>query len=281
MEEVQLPPPVQMMQLLWGFQLSQALYVAAKLGVADELGEGPRPVDAIADAVGAQPELLARILRVLASVGVFSEVEHGVFARTPLGATLAADEPGSMRNLALTWMETHYVPFSRLVDTVKAGTPAAELHYGEPMFDWLAKDPYHVEVFSAAMADVGAGIRAAALTTLDVSDLGTLVDVGGADGTMRSMVLANAPGTRGVLFDLPHVVPSASAVLERENLADRVEVIGGDFFAALPSGDGYLISQVLHDWNDDEAVQILRNVAAAGGSGARLVLIEVVVPPGG
>jgi DNA-binding Lrp family transcriptional regulator len=269
-----------MVQLLAGFQISQALYVAAKLGVADCLVDGPRPVADIAATVGAQPDALGRLLRTLASEGVFTEVEPNAFGLTPLGATLSSDQPGSMRGLALTWMETHYLPFDKLLETVRSGVPAAELHYGEPFFSWLSSQPDQVAIFSTAMANLTDGIKAGALETLDASEVSTLVDVGGADGTLLAIVLSGSPNTRGILFDLPHVVAGAGKNLAERGVAERVEVVGGDFFEELPEADGYVLSHILHDWSDEEAEQILRNVATAGGSGARLLLVEFVLPAG-
>jgi hypothetical protein len=280
MDPMEVPPQVQMVQLLGGFQLSQALYVVAKLGIADQLVDGPRRATDVAAAVGAQPDAVSRLLRTLASVGVFTETEPGTFAVTPLGATLAAGQPGSVRGLALTWMETHYLPFAKLLETVRDGVPAADLHYGEPFFAWLSNHPDQVATFSEAMANLSDGIKVGALADLDASGLGTLVDVGGADGTLLAIVLAQSPNTRGVLFDLPHVVSGAAKTLAERGVADRVEVVGGDFFNELPKGDGYMLAHILHDWADDEAEQILRNVAAAGGPGARLLLVEFVLPPG-
>ena len=161
------PPPVQMIQMLAGFQISQALYVAAKLGVADQLLDGPRSVADLADAVGADPSSLRRLLRTLASLGVFTESEPEVFAVTPLGRTLAADEPGSMRDVALMWMETHYAPFARLLDTVKTGDTAADVHYGEPFFDWISQYPDQVGQFTGAMANLTNGIKAGAVASYD------------------------------------------------------------------------------------------------------------------
>jgi hypothetical protein len=279
MDPMQVPPPVQMVQMLAGFQISQALYVAAKLGIADHLVDGPRAVSDLAAAVGAQPEALGRLLRTLASEGVFTEVEANTFGLTPLGATLSSDQPGSMRGLALTWMETHYLPFSRLIDTVTTGVPAADLHYGEPFFSWLARHPEQVAHFSQAMANLSDGIKAGALAQVDASDVGTLVDVGGSDGTLLAIVLSGSPNTTGILFDLPHVVAGAGKTLAARGVADRVEVIGGDFFGELPKGDAYMLAHILHDWSDTEAERVLRNVAAAGGPGARLLLVEFVLPP--
>lgn len=274
------PPPVQMVQMLAGFQISQALYVAAGLGVADRLVDGPRPVGEIAAATGAHAPSLYRVLRTLSSLGVFTEPTPGCFALTPLGQTLTTDHPSSMRDLAIVWMETHYTPFARLTDTVRTGAPAADLTYGVPFFDWLAAHPEHASRFTGAMANLTDGIKHGAIAALRLQGIRTLVDVGGADGTVLASVLAGHPDMAGVLLDLPHVVAEAPKTLAARGVTERVTCVGGDFFTSVPAGDGYLFSMVLHDWDDEASTRLLRNVAAAGGPGAQLVLVEFVVPSG-
>jgi O-methyltransferase domain/Dimerisation domain len=276
------PPPVRMVELLGGFRISQALYAAAALGVADQLVAGPAPVKALAERAGAHAPSLHRLLRTLASVGVFTEPQPGVFALTPLGQTLTSSQPGSMRDLAIMWMETHYAPFADLIHAVRTGRPAAEHLYGEPFFAWLSHHPEQASRFTGAMANLtSGGFKTAAIASLPLDGTRTIVDVGGADGTVLAAILAGHPHMRGVLFDLPHVITSAPRTLARHGVDDRVNCVGGDFFESVPAGgDAYLVSVVLHNWPDQQAQRILANIAAAGGSGARLLMIEFVVPPG-
>jgi hypothetical protein len=274
------PPPVQMVQLLAGFQVSQALYVAAKLDLATMLVDGPRSAAELAAAAEAEPGHVGRLLRTLASLGAFDDRGDGTYGLTPLGATLARGIPGSVRDLALTWMETHYAPFSRLLDGVRQGEPAATLHYGRPFFDWLGSSPEQVERFTGAMAGLTDGIKAQALAGYALPPGELVADVGGADGMVLTTLLAADPARRGLVLDLPHVVPAAQRRLEQLGLADRVAVVGGDFFAAVPPADVYLLSMILHDWDDDAAGRLLRTIAAAARPGARLVALELVVPPG-
>ena len=281
MEEAAPPPPVKMIQMLAGFQISQALYVAAKLGVADQLIDGPRSVAEIAEAIGADPSPLGRLLRTLASLGVFTESEPGVFAVTPLGRTLASDEPGSMRDMALMWMETHYEPFGRLVDTIKTGVTAADAHYGKPFFDWISQYPDQVSRFTGAMANITTGIKAGAVATYDFNGAGKIVDIGGADGALLAQILAGTPSTTGVAFDLPHVIADAEAAIKGHGLGDRLSAESGDFFEAVPAGaDTYLLSLVLHDWDDERAGKILENVRIAAKPGATIIALEPVMPAG-
>ena len=275
------PPPVQMMQMLAGFQISQALYVAAKLGIADRLLNGPRSVPDIADAIGADPSALGRLLRTLASLGVFTESEPGVFGVTPLGRTLASEEPGSVREMALMWMETHYDPFSRLIDTVKSGATAADLHYGEPFFDWISKYPDQVSQFTKAMANLTTGIKAGAVTAYDFNGAGTIVDIGAADGALLAQILAGAPSATGVAFDLPHVIADAGPAIKGHGLDDRLRAESGNFFEAVPAGaDTYLLSLVIHDWDDERAGKILENIRKAAKPGATILALEPVMPAG-
>ena len=281
MQSHELPPPVRMIELLGGFRISQALYTAAVLGVADQLVAGPAAVEVLAGQAGADPPSLYRLLRTLAGVGVFTEPEPGVFALTPLGLTLTSSHAGSLRDLAITWMETHYAPFADLIHSVRTGQSAAEHLYGEPFFTWLSHHPEHAARFTAAMANLTGAFKTAAIASLPLDDIETIVDVGGADGTVLATILAAHPHVRGVLFDLPHVITNAPRTLASHGVEDRAEYMGGDFFESVPAGgDAYLASLVLHDWPDQQAERILASIAAAGGSGSRLLVLDFVVPPG-
>ncbi len=274
------PPAVQMVQLLAGFQVSQALYVAASIGVADHLVEGPRAADQLAKELDCDPVALTRLLRTLTSLGVFSETDAGVDL-TPLGATLVSDSQGSMRDLALMWMETHYLPFGRLLDTVRSGTCAATEYYQQPFFSWLSTQPEQVDRFSRAMANLTDGIKAGAVASYTFPQSGTIVDVGGADGALLAMALESAPNTTGIVFDLPHVIAEAAPTLKSYGLDDRMIARGGDFFEDVPgSADAYLLSMVLHDWDDADAHRLLTTIRRAAVPGSRVLAFELVMPPG-
>jgi O-methyltransferase domain/Dimerisation domain len=267
--------------LLAGFQVAQALYVVAKLNVATALRDGPRPVRELAASTGAVPAALARLLRSLAGLGVFTEAEPGVYALTPLGATLASDTPGSVRDLALTWMETHYAPFGRLLDGVMSGAPAASLYYGKPFFEWLSSDAEQVQRFTGAMANLTDAIRLHAMSDYRLPRGGRVADVGGADGSLLCALLNDDPEPRrGVVLDLPHVVPAAREHIESLGLEQRIEAIGGDFFAQVPPADVYLVSMILHDWDDDACLRLLTSIGRSASRGTRLVALEFVVPHG-
>ena len=170
---------------------------------------GPAPTEVLAGHTGAHAPSLHRLLRTLASVGAFTEPEPGVFALTPLGQTLTSSQPGSMRDLAIMFMETHYAPFADLIHTIRTGQPAAEKFYGQPFFTWLSHHPEQASRFTGAMANLTSGFKTAAIAALPLDRARTIVDVGGADGTVLAAILAAHPHMRGVLFDLPHVITSA------------------------------------------------------------------------
>lgn len=273
------PPPVQMVQLLAGFQVSQALYAAARIGMPDQLSAGPRPIGEVAATLEADPDALSRLARVLTGLGVLTQPEPGSYGLTPLGRTLTSDDPGSMRDLALMWMETHYAPFAGLADAVRTGVTAAEEHYGQPFFAWLRGQPEQVARFTGAMANLTHGIKHAAIAGADFTGSRHIVDVGGADGAVLAQVLGATPEATGVSYDLPHVVPAVASVAKRAELDDRLTGEAGDFFESVPAGaDTYMMSMVLHDWDDEHARRILANIAAAGSSGARVSALELVMP---
>jgi hypothetical protein len=276
------PPPVQMVQMLAGFQISQALYVAAKLDLAAILRAGPRSPAELAAETGADAGSLRRIMRTLASLGVYAEVDPDVYTATPLGDTLGSGAPGSVRDLAIMWMETHYAPFGRLLDGVRSGECAATLHYGSPFFDWLSGDGEQMARFTGAMADLTDGIKVHALDGYRLPAGDTTCDVGGADGSVLAAIFAADPDTsrRGIVFDLPGVVLAARERLAATGLTGRVSTVGGDFFEAVPAADIYLLSMVLHDWDDAQCGRLLSSIASAARPGARVVALELMLPDG-
>jgi hypothetical protein len=275
----EIPPPVQMVQMLAGFQVAQGLYTCAKLGIPDQLTDGPRTSAELAAAVQADPASTARLVRALASLGVFADAGDNTYALTPLGWTLVSDAPGSMRDLALMWMETHYPAFGHLVEGVRTGRPAAELHYGTPFFQWISGEPEQVNRFTRAMANLTDGIKAAAATTIDLSAGSTIVDVGGADGAVLAQLLHRDETLDGIVLDLPHVVQDAEAAMKAFGLGARLRSLGGDFFQAVPQADAYLLSMILHDWDDESARRILANIARDGRPGSRVASLELVIAP--
>jgi hypothetical protein len=261
--------------------LSRAVYVITRLGLPDALAAGPRPLGELADEVGANADFLGRVVRTLAMVGVFRTGADGVVALGPLGRALVADEPQSVRDLTLVVHETQWDVFGELLECVKQGRPAVDICHGESYWSVLERDPAQAERFTRAMADVTATVETPLLALYDIGDPELVVDVGGADGEVLVQLLARAPGARGIVFDLPHIVPAAATVVEAHGMSDRVELVGGSFFDSVPAGgDRYMISTVLHDWADDEVDRILANVRAAIRPDGRLAVVEHLVPEG-
>jgi SAM-dependent methyltransferase len=272
------PPPQRMIELTTGTWISQAVSVAAELGVADALADGPRPVEEIAKAVGADAPSLYRLLRALADVEVFEEREGRRFASTPLGDLLRDDAPGSLRHWAIViGRPFHREAWTGLVDSVRTGESAFERVHGGPSWDHFRDHPEDGKIFDAAMTAVSRGFVATINDGYDFASAGTVVDVGGGQGALLAAVLAENPHLRGVLFDLPHVV--ADQIIDAAGVGDRCTCEGGDFFASVPAGgDVYMLASIIHDWDDDSATRILRNCRDAMNPGGRVLLGEAVLP---
>jgi O-methyltransferase domain/Dimerisation domain len=272
--------PGRLLQLFTGFVVTQALHSAVTLEVPDLVADGPVSVDDLAKRSGAHPDALHRLLRTLAAHGVFAEVAPAQFGPTALSRALETDTPGSMRPYILYLGEMTYAAFRELEHSVRTGEPAFERVFGASLFDYMRARPDEGAKFDAAMAATSTG-RVAGLFDRDWSDAGTIVDVGGGNGTILREVLTRQPHLRGAVFDLPNAVDGAEALLQAGELSDRWTCIPGDFFEDVPSGfDVYLLSQILHDWDDERATVILRNCRAAIPPHGRLIILEQVLPPG-
>jgi hypothetical protein len=273
------PPPARLARLMEGFLTTQALYVAAKLGVADVLAGRPRPAGAIAGAVGADPDLLGRVLRLLVLDEVLVEDEHGRFALTPLGACLQDGVAGSLRGPVLARGELYYRAAGGMLATVVSGGTAFEHVHGERFFEHLDRHPDREATFQASMAGRAAQETRDVVAAYDFGELRELVDVGGGGGLLLGAILRAAPRLRGVLVDRAEVVPLARARLADDGLAGRAECVVGDFFDSVPAGaDAYLLSRVVHDWGDPEAHRILATCRAAVPAHGRLLLVEALLP---
>ncbi|MEI6224509.1 MAG: methyltransferase [Deltaproteobacteria bacterium] len=276
------PPPEQMMGLITGYWRSQAVGVAAKLAIADRLGDGPKTVATLAAETATNEAALFRLLRGLASFGVFEETAPRTFELTPLGETLRSNVPGSMRDFAMA--ETapgHWLPWGNLDEAVRTGARTTPAALGCEIFEWYGKHPVEGAAFSGAMGNLSALAAQEAGRVLSLPEKATVVDVGGAHGTLLAGVLNANPAARGILTDLPHVIADAPRALAAMGIAGRAEAVAGDFFQAVPEGDVYLLKQVLHDWSDEQCVAILRNCARAMKPGGKVVVVEMVVPEDG
>ncbi len=282
-ETVPRPAPLLALQdLILGKWVSQAVSVAARLGVADLLRDGPRSCDELARANQVDETALYRLLRALASVGVFAEVEDRQFGLTPMAGFLRSDVPGSLRSVAMmagadwTWR-----PWGDLYMSVKTGERAFDRIFGIPPFAYLSQHPSAASVFDEAMTGWSMQNAMAITAAYDFSGIGTLMDVGGGHGYLLARILKANPSLRGVLYERPEVVEGARTRLAAEGLDDRCEVAAGDFFASIPAGaDACILKSVIHDWDDQEATTILRNCRQALPPGGRVLLAEMVIPPG-
>ncbi|OBK87208.1 methyltransferase [Mycobacterium sp. 1165178.9] len=272
-----LQPAARMHQLLSGFEVSQALFVVAELGVATALLDGPRNLDELAAAVGANADALGRLIRFLGPFGVFSGEGENV-AITDLGRTLADGPADSVRSIARFFMATHYAPFGDLLHTARTGQVGATNFLGRPFFEWVGSSTELAQLQNKAMAEFTSAARTGALDAFQFPQRGVVADIGGADGTFLAEILSRTPGCRGIVFDLPNVVAAAPETLAAAGLSDRATVAAGDFFDHVPGADTYVLSCVLHDWSDADALRILRNIARAAPEQARLLLVELVLP---
>ncbi|HEU4368605.1 MAG TPA: methyltransferase [Methylomirabilota bacterium] len=269
------------MDLIWpGAFVVQSIHVVARLGIADLLGPEPRTADELAEAAQVHGPSLHRILRALATLGVFAEDSEGRFRHTDLSEKLRADHPESVRAWALM-LGAHFVwrPLGDLYESVRTGTGGFRRLYGEPFFAWTTTHPEDGAVFQAAMTSGSAQRLPAVLAAYDFSRFECVVDVGGGHGALLAGILTASPRTRGVLYDLPSVVTGADA-LRAPDIAGRCEVVGGDFFDAVPAGgDAYLLSRIIHDWDDEAALKILGHCRRAIRADGRLLLFESVSKP--
>jgi hypothetical protein len=269
------------MRLLTGYWIAQCVHVAAHLGLADLLRDGPQPVARLAEATGTHAPSLYRMLRGLASEGVFAEDAEGRFGLTPLAECLRSDRPDSQRALALMMGGEQYHCWGELLYCVRTGKSAFDKLFGRPLFTWLAAQPRAAQVFDEALVGVHGAETAAMLDAYDFSTFGTLVDIGGGNGSLLTAALQRHPRLRGLLFDRPDVVERARPRLEQAGVADRGTAVGGDFFQSVPpGGDAYLMRHIIHDWDDERSLTILKNVRQVVPAAGKLLLVEGVVPPG-
>lgn len=270
------------LDLITGKWSAQAVCVAAELGLADILMDGPRSTEEIAEIAKVSEDGVYRLLRALASLGLFASLPGRRFTLTPLGAYLRSDVPGSLRGFArfaghdVTWR-----PWGQLAYSVRTGTPAFVHIFGMRSFDYYAQHPDVAAIVNDAMTAVTTTETAAIIAAYDFSNIGTLVDVGGGHGLLLASILKTDSGMRGILLELPYAAEGASGLFQREGLADRCAVIGGDFFhSVLEGGDVYMLKKVIHDWNDERAGHILQSCQPAMRPHAKLLVVERVITSG-
>jgi SAM-dependent methyltransferase len=271
-------PFADVMRLVNGYQVSQALHVAAVLGIADLLAAGPRDSDDLARATATHSPTLYRLLRALAAVGVFHEDAGGRFSLLPMGECLRRDTAGPAGPWA-AFIGRPYIwqPWSHLLHSVQTGETAFSSLYGGDVWEYRAAHPEEGAIFDAAMTALSRDVAAGVAAAYDFAPFARAVDVGGGQGALIGGILATNPALHGAVFDQPHVVARARPELDRLGVADRCEVIGGSFFDEVPPGDLLLLKAILHDWDDAHAGAILRSCRRAVAPGGRLLVIERVL----
>ena len=275
------PLPLALMDMSYGLISTQGLYVAAKLGIADLLADGPKTADELAAATGSNPRFLNRILKFLVSRGVFAH-NHERFELNDLSSMMRADAPMSARAMAVYWGSAwNWNAWGRLLEAVMNGKTAFDLTHGAPLFEYLEGHPSDAAVFNQYMAQMPSREPSQIMRAYDFTQKRRLIDVGGGHGAFLIAALEANPQLRGGLFDLPKVVSRAKAAFEAAGVTDRCEIIEGDFFEHVPAGgDVYLVSNILHDWDDERCVRILRNCRAAMGDSSALLVGEATLPEG-
>ncbi|MGD2270762.1 MAG: methyltransferase [Desulfobacterales bacterium] len=279
MKPSELPPHAQIMQFIAGKWISKPIYVAAELGIADMLSDGAKSVDELAEMTGAQHTALYRLMRALACVGIFSETGERCFALTPMAECLKRD---AMRSIALMFLsDWHDKAWDCLLDSVKTGDIAFEKAHGKPAFEWFKDNRRAAELYYTANAIKARGSHRAIVDAYDFSDITTLTDVGGGYGTLMVEILMANPHIQGVVADLASVARIADKEIKAKNLDPRCRVMECDFFKEIPAGsDAYLLSHVLHDWDDEQCRRILKNCRRAMTPGAKLLILESVIATG-
>ena len=279
MSASEIPPFVQMQKHIESFWVGRAIYAAAHFGLADVLQSGPRRVDELASATGTHAPSLLRLLRALASIGIFHEEADGRFRTTPLAATLESGAPATLRYTVLSELgQEHFQAWEEFPHSIATGEMAFAKRFGSTeVWRYYHEHPEHAANFNRSMTGFSEGVIASVLEVYDFSGFGKIVDVGGGQGALLAAILRSAPAARGILFDAPDVVAAATRIAP---VADRCETAGGDFFEAVPEGaDAYVMKWILHDWTDDQCRIILRNCHRAMKPGGKVIAIDMVLPP--
>ena len=273
-------PHLAMLQIICGFWISRAVHVIAKLGIPDLLKTGPKTAAELAAATETHAASLFRVLRALVSVGVLSGESDSRFGLTSLSETLITDAPGSLRWFTVSELgQEHYPAWGNLIHSVRTGEIAFDNFYGTDVWAYFQNNPEEAAVFNNSMTGMTAAVNESLRSLYDFSKFNTVVDVGGGHGGLITEILKSNPKTKGILFDAPEVVSGARERLETAGLSDRCEAFAGDFFTSVPAGgDAYVMKWILHDWDDERAIRILKNCRAHMSIDAKLIIVDCVVP---
>jgi len=271
----------QLDQMITGYWISQAIYAAAKFAIADHLKDGPKTVGELAGATSTNPDALYRLLRALASVGIFAEGDSRRFSLTPLAEPLRSDVAGSKRALALMSGDEQFRTWTEIDYSIRTGKVAFDKVFGKPIFDYLGEHPDKARIFDAAMVGIHGRESNAILNAYDFSVFGVVADIGGGNGSQMTEILKKHSRMKGILFDLPHVIERAQERIQASGLLDRCKLVAGSFFDAVQEGaDAYVLRHMIHDWDEEKCLTILRNCHRAMPPASKLLVIESVIPPG-
>ena len=274
-------PREALLQMVNSYMISQALYVVAKLGIADLLADGPKSADEIAAVVDCHPPSVYRVLRSVAAVGVFAEGEDGRFELTPMGDLLKSDTEGSLQGWTIIRGEPFvWRPWGEILHSVKTGRSAFGHVFEQPAFDYLGENQDDARLFDNAMRSISHGKFEALAEAYDFSGVKTLVDVGGGNGGMMTAILKANTHLKGTIAELPHVVDHATERMEEAGLSERCECVPVDMFESVPASDAYIMGNVIHDWDDERSITILSNCRKAMRDDGRVLLVEMVLTPG-
>jgi hypothetical protein len=275
-------PQAQLMEMATAHWISRCLHTAAQMGLADQFSGKSKTADELATSTATHPSSLYRLLRTLAGLGVFTEDDAHRFALTPLGEALRTGTPGSVRSAVLTLAgELFTKSLDELHYSVQTGNTSFEKVFGARLFTWLADHPVEASMFSETMVGIHGDEPRAVGAAYDFSQFDTIVDVGGATGNLLTAILDRYAKPQGMLFDLPHVIRDAPPFIQAHGLKDRITIKAGNFFEGVPpGGDAYLLSHIIHDWNEAECLAILGNCRHAMKPAGRLLIVETVLPTG-
>jgi len=269
----------QLLKQMIGGWITQAIYIAAELGIADLVAKKPQTAEELARQTKTHSGALYRVLRALATVGIFAEDADRRFSLTPLAESLRSDVPGSLRAFGIMLGAEFYQSWGELLYSVQTGEQGFQKRFGVPFFQYMTEHPERHAIYDAAMMVHGIAETEPMLDAYDFSVFGTVVDVGGGQGRMLAAILNRHPAIEGVLFDLPAVADRSEATISDLGVSERCRIVGGDFFTAVPAADAYVLRHIIHDWDDKDAVTILRNCRDAMNPGGRILVVETVIPP--
>lgn len=273
-------PSEVMLQLISGLLVSRTVYIVVKLGIPDLIGDQPKTAAEVAEAISMHEPSLYRLMSMLVSLGVFTRDENDHFALTPAGMTLRKDVPGSLQAWALMQLdEEHYQAWGDILHTIKTGETAFKHQFGMDIWQYRAQHLELSKLFDESMSNLMGVFNQALLESYDFSSIQQLVDIGGGDGSLLINVLKNNPHIKGTIFDAPHVAQGAIVRIKAAGLSDRCTIVGGDFFVSVPSGgDTYVLSRIIHDWDDEHGIEILKNCRKVMLPEHKLLLLERIIP---